>query len=384
MSEQNRSRSLKNTLRIIALALVAGAFLLFTTAAEDEAITTENGEQASLRMVETAVVMPRRLGAEVALSGILGADRHIRLSAESAGRIVRTHAHAHDSVAKSALLIEIDPLPAAIAVRRAEARVLRAKSELALARSESRRSESLVERRVLSNAEMESSTNRLHVTEAMLAEAHASLEQARDEQQKRHLRAPFAGILRSFPLEEGEFVHLGQEVAELLNLDILVLEVGLSDRDVVWVKPGSAVELHVEALPERIFHGRIRRVGAAAAERSRKFPVEIEIANADRALLPGMVARARFSLGHHAEILAIPREAVLRELGVTSVFVIGTADPEGRYQLERRPIRTRPVAFRPTLIEVLAGIKKGESIAISETKRLRDGEWIRLTRQVQP
>jgi RND family efflux transporter MFP subunit len=369
---------------MITLALVAGAFLLFATAPRDDDESTESGKQARLRRVETAVVLPRHLSAEVALSGVLDADRHVRLSAESAGRVVRTHASALDSVAKGALLIEIDPLPAAIAMRQADARVLRAESELALARSESRRSVSLVERHVLSDAEMEGSTNRLRVAEAMLAEARASLEQARDEQEKRQLRAPFAGALRSFPIQEGEFVHVGQEVAELLDLDNLVLDLGLSDRDVVWVKPNSEVEIRVEALPERVFQGRIRRVGAAAAERSRKFPVEVEIVNADRLLLPGMVALARFDLGRRAELLAIPREAVLRDLGVSSVFVLGPADAEGRHQLQRRPIRTRPIAFQPTIIEVLAGIEAGESIAVSEIKRLHDGEWIRPAGQDLP
>lgn len=383
MEEQNPKSEIRRKLLIAAGVLLGLAVLLVVTAPDNGASTTA-GNGPSLREVRAWEAIAQRWPATVELSGVLGADRHVRLAAESSGRVVRAHAEAFDTVSEGELLLEIDPLRGEMALRQAEARVRRAESELALARSDSARSESLMKKDVLSDSEMEGIRSRLQIAEAADAEARAGLELARDDLDKRLMRAPFGGTLRSFTVEENEFVTAGQPVGEVLDLSVLKLDAGLTDRDVVWLETGSPVEVRLEAMPDRVFAGTVRRIGSAAEARSRKFPVEIEIPNPDGVLLPGMVGRARLELSREDDVLAVPREAIREQLGVFSVFVMEPGDGNDTATLRRQLVRTRPLPFRPTLTEITEGLASGERIAISEAGQLRDGEVVRMARTEEP
>ena len=381
MTDQNPDNTGRNTLRrkllgVAAVLLLGFAYLLAT--APDGSDSPDPSPQKGLRTVTSQSVLPQTIDAEVRLSGILEADREVRLSAESSGRVVRTGAQAFDRVDAGDVLLEIDPVPAEIAVRQAQAQVDRTTSELALADAQSRRSASLAEREVLSQAEIDSTQSRLGVARAALAAARAQLDRARDDQKKRTLVAPFAGVLRAFAPQPGEFVRAGQEVGELVSPDVLILEVGLSDRDIASVPSGALAKIHLEAMPDRSFTGTARRIGGAANMRNRKFPVEIEIRNPDALLRPGMVAQASLELSRSQEVLAIPREAVLEELGVHSVFLLEEEPESELHRLRKSAIRVRPVPFRPTLYEVVSGLRPGQSIATSDIRLLGHGDLVVL------
>ena len=136
MTDQNPDNTGRNTLRrkllgVAAVLLLGFAYLLAT--APDGSDSPDPSPQKGLRTVTSQSVLPQTIDAEVRLSGILEADREVRLSVESSGRVVRTGAQAFDRVDAGDVLLEIDPVPAEIAVRQAQAQVDRTTSELALA-----------------------------------------------------------------------------------------------------------------------------------------------------------------------------------------------------------------------------------------------------------
>ena len=119
------------------------------------------------------------------------------------------------------------------------------------------------------------------------------------------------------------------------------MTVGVSDRQVVAVRPGAEVEVDVEALPGEPFAGRVLRVGSATDSDTRKFPVEVEVENPDWRLLPGMVAR-------------------------------------------RRRIQVRDVAFQPGVLQVDAGLEAGEMIATTGMRQLSDGASVEFRAEGAP
>ena len=95
------------------------------------------------------------------------------------------------------------------------------------------RQQSLKDRAVASESTFDDATNRSRVAEAAIRDARAQLDEARDDLAKKTIRAPFAGVLRSFRLEQGEVVSVGQEIGELLDLESARVTIGLSDRQIV-------------------------------------------------------------------------------------------------------------------------------------------------------
>ena len=88
--------------------------------------------------------------------------------------------------------------------------------------------------------------------------------------------------------------------------------------------------------------------------------------------------RASLELSRSQEVLAIPREAVLEELGVHSVFLLEEEPESELHRLRKSAIRVRPVPFRPTLYEVVSGLRPGQSIATSDIRLLGHGDLVVL------
>jgi RND family efflux transporter MFP subunit len=369
-----RRPALQRSLIGATLALFAGGLLLFWSA-PDPARVSPVGQAATLREVKTQRVRAVPVRSRVALAGVLEPRRSVQLFAETRGPAIEVGAEALDRVEAERVLVAVDPLPAEVALERAVAQLARSESELALARSNRERRSSLAESGVASDADLEDAENAEKVAAAVLRQRRAELEQARDDLAKKTIRAPFAGVLRSFSVEAGEYVRLGQQLGELLDLETARATIGLSDREVVTVRTGQRVEVVVEAYAGERFEGTILRVGAASDPESKKFPVEVEVPNPDGRLLPGMIVTVVFDLERPRPRTVIPREAALEEFGLRFVWVI--EEENDVLVARRRRVGVRALPFRRGDLEVLSGLAEGEEIALTATRQLREGERVR-------
>ncbi len=355
--------------------LFVGGLVLMMVAPDPEKIASA-GVQNPLREIRVTRMVTQLVRARVERSSILEPRRSVRVFAETRGPVIEVGAEALDRVEVEQLLLRIDPLQAEVAIERANANVARSQSELALARSNLKRRRSLSKRNVTSAAELENAENQEKVALAMLRQSRAELKQAKDELENKTIKAPFAGVLRSFDVELGEYVQEGQELGELLDLSAARTVIGLADSEIVAVRAGQRVDVEVEALPGETFQGEVLRVGAASDPRTGRFPVEIEIPNPDVRLLPGMVVRVGIDLEEERLRMLIPREVSIDEFGLRFVWVV---EREGNERLvRRRRIEVRSLPFRPADFEVVSGLAVGEEIAVTSMRRLREGESVRV------
>ena len=369
------SRRIRNALIAAIGLLVLGGIVLRATAPSPDELVAGAAVAAAVEVTSLEVATVLRPDRVVA-SGVLEARRSVRISSETSGRVLEVGAEALDPVEEGQLLVQIDPLRARVAVERAEAAVTRARSELGLAMTSLDRQQSLKDRAVASESTFDDATNRSRVAEAAIRDARAQLDEARDDLAKKTIRAPFAGVLRSFRLEQGEVVSVGQEIGELLDLESARVTIGLSDRQIVSLTPGAPASVRVEAHPNEVFEGTVLRVGAAADAASRRFPAEIELANPDRRLLPGMVVRVEFDVGFEAPRLLVPREAVIHEFGLGFVYLL-VAEEDGVLRVRRRSVSALELPFDPAFVEIASGLRDGERIAVSGVRGLRDGMAVR-------
>ncbi len=351
-----------------AALLLAGAFALFGTAPRPE--PPEAVGTPPLR-VEVHTVEARPMRPRARLAGVLEARRDVEIFSETHGRLLEAGAEEMDSVREGAVLLRVDPTLARASVERAEAALARTESQLELARINLERRRSLVERQVSSESQLDVDENAQRIAAAALREARAQRDEARDQLSKKTIVAPFDGVLRSFPVEVGEYVREGQRLGEILDLSAVRISVGLTDTEVVSLAPGAPAEVEVEAFPGERFAGRVLRVGRASDAETKKFPVEVEIPNGDGRLLPGMVARVNLDLGVEEPVVLIPREATIDEFGLRFVFLV-ESNGAGAVA-RRRQVQVRDVPFRPGLLRVTEGLAAGDRIATSGIRQLADG-----------
>ncbi len=366
---RKRRIGLRAGLALAAAGLVAGGMLLFSTAPAPAPI---EGDPDRGIAIDTLRIAPVPLQPSVEESAMVEARRQVELFSEQGGRVLEVGAEELDRVEAGQLLVRLDPLTAEVDVARAEAELARAQSELGLARNQLRRRQNLASSKVTSESELDQAQNDERVAVANVRAADASLRDARDRLDETTIEAPFAGVLRRFHAEPGEVVQPGEQIGELLEVSHVRIEIGLRDREVVAVAPGAPAEVRVEALPGERFTGTVLRVAGAADAETRKFPVQIEIDNADERLLPGMVARVALDLGDRRTANLVPRDAVLDEFGLSFVYVIEEGE-DGQAIARRRRVRAGDVPFQPAELEIAEGLAAGERIATSHLRQLRDG-----------
>ncbi|MBW2312764.1 MAG: efflux RND transporter periplasmic adaptor subunit [Deltaproteobacteria bacterium] len=363
---------------LAGVALFVAGLALFGSAPEQERVA-EAGVAEVLREIGTVEVARQAVQPRARFSGVLEARRTVKLFAETQGLVLDMGAEALDRVEAGQQLVRIDPVLATIEVEKALAAVARSESELALAESNLARRQELAARNVLSSSALDDAVNRERVAAASLREARALLRGAREDLANKTVRAPFAGEIRSFPVEIGEYVRQGQQLAELVDLSTARVMVGVADREVVAIQPGQAVALEVEAWASETFAAEVLRVGASADPETRRFPVEIEAPNPAGRLLPGMVVSVAIDLGEPVARTVVPREATSEEFGLHFVYVVERGG-DGPPVVRQRRVVIRPVAFQPEDFEILGGLEAGEEIAVTEVGQLRDGERVRAAR----
>jgi RND family efflux transporter MFP subunit len=381
MNGDRRRPSLRTSLVATAIALVVAGLALFQTAPEPERVSAADPSDRVREVTALAVLTaPIRVEAEVA--GVLEPRRSVALFAETRGAVIEVGAEELDRVTAGQVLVRVDPLLATVALERAEAAVTRTESELALARSNLARRKSLSERGVASDADLEDAESAAKVAAAGLRDARAERLRARDDLTKKTVASPFAGVLRTFSVEVGEYLNEGQKLGELLDLTSARATLGLSDREIVAVRGGQPVEVRVEAYPGEVFEGRIIRVGAAADTETGRFPIEVEVENSHGRLLPGMVTRVLLDFGEPVSRRLLPREATLDEFGLRFVWAIERE--AGADIARRRRVEVRPLPFRPGVFELVSGLPAGARIAVSDIRQLRDGEPVRVRGAATP
>ena len=97
--------------------------------------------------------------------------------------------------------------------------------------------------------------------EASLQQARTALERARVALNRTEVRAPLAGTVGMVQVRENELVNPGQRLVTIGDLSTLRVETtDLDEIDVARVDIGQAVDVTFDALPDRVFMGRVQRI----------------------------------------------------------------------------------------------------------------------------
>ena len=372
-----------------------------------------NSNTAGAASVPAAVAITAAAAAEqnvnrvLRVTGTLTAAEEAEVAAETAGRVMATPVERGSRVAEGAPLVTLSQVEAQAAVSDAEASVAQLEARLAiepggtfdiervpevgaaratrdLADAEFGRIRSLLDQKVVSQAEFDQRRTQVEATSnqyraarnsaqqqyRMLEGAKARLAMARKALADTIVRAPFAGIVMERKVSVGDFVTRGTKVATVVKIAPLRVELTVPEQSAGLIKPGETVRFQVDAFPGRYFEGEVRFVSPAFRPDQRALTIEAIVPNADDALKPGMFAAAEVMLPSSTPSLVVPAAAVVTVAGISHVFVVnGTS-------VEQRMITTGLTLGAVT--EVLQGLSAGEMVATSNVGALTDGAPVRV------
>jgi membrane fusion protein (multidrug efflux system) len=239
--------------------------------------------------------------------GVLEAAASLEVSFEVSGRVERI-------LGQGAAVTKGDEI-AALDSQLEKADLRRAELLLADARAELKRLRGLQASRAASKSALESAHTAVGLR-------RAELDAASERLARRRLTARFDGVMADVRLDPGEVTVPGSPVADLLNLDLMLLEVGIPARQIARAQPGAPVTVEIPALGPEPFAGTVHHVAPAATGGGTLFEVDVLVPNAERRLRPGMGARAFVITNELPEALVVPLAASVQRGGRRVVFFV--------------------------------------------------------------
>ena len=309
--------------------------------------------------VRLAPVTQQRISPAVLASGTLGPKEEIALAFKMGGVIQEIRVDAAQSVTAGQVLATLDLREIDAVVARAQSAA--AKAERDLARMRRLYTDSVVALAQLQDAE----------TAAELA--RADLEAAQFNRRYAVITAPSAGVILRRNAEPGEMTAPGAVVLVLGSRSRgVVVRAGLSDRDVMRVRVGVAAEIRFDALPARVFAGRVTEIAAAAEPLTGTYEVEITVSGAAE-LAAGLVASIAIRPADGVMASVVPVESILEADGEDATVFTLSADGA---RAERR--RVRIAWLDGDKVALVSGLEGVNSVVTDGAAWLADGDAVRV------
>jgi len=209
---------------------------------------------------------------------------------------------------------------------------------------------------------------------ANVRQAEAALRLAQINLEEATIEAPIAGVVSVKHLDEGNMVSPGVPIVTIVQVDTVKVVVGAAERDLPFLKAGTTkATMSVDALPGETFEGTVQKISPVVDERTRTVGVEIHVPNPGRRLKPGMFARVELLLEQRKGVPTIPDYAVLWHEDKPSVVVVNGG--------KARRCAVKLGLAEGHLVEVLAGVKTGDTIVTRGQQGLKDGDPVVATEE---
>ena len=181
------------------------------------------------------------------------------------------------------------------------------------------------------------------------------------------LTSPITGYVTARNFDTGDMFGMSAPIFTIQQVVPVKLLVGISESEYTKVKKGDSVSLTVDAIPGRVFKGRVERLYPVIDAATHTFKAEVVVPNADKVLRPGMYARVTVTFGSRKSII-VPDKCLVKQEGTGTRFVYVLAE-DGT------------VSYLPVTIgrhigseyEIIQGVNNGDKVVVKGQSALKDG-----------
>lgn len=341
------------TVILIIVVLGGIALVLKSNKKKNDAQTALVSEGSGAISVRVATVKKEAVDLDFSANGNFIPKQELNFLSENAGRVTKIFVDEGDRVRKGQVLAHVD------------AEIINTDRETAQA---------TLENAIRDEARYVSSFKTGGVTQQQLDQAKLATRNAKLRLQSSarrvndaNIKSPIDGIVNKRYIEVGAFLTAqGTQLFELVDVSKLKLKVNVNESQVANLKVGNTVQIKSNVFPADNFSGKITFI-AAKADATLNFPVEIEVVNNHaNTIKAGMYGTAIFKFPAQAATITIPRGSFVGSVSSNQIFVM----EDGKTAKIRKVIAGRIIGDQ---VEILDGLKEGETVIISGQINLVDG-----------
>jgi HlyD family secretion protein len=408
--------------------------------------------------VQTGPVIRQSLTSIVTASGEIRPKNYTNVLGEGIGKITDITVKEGDRVDKGDILLHLENIQPGADVEAQAANVQAAESGMKVAQAnydsavatqaqrqadlekqkfDWQRTQQLYKEQLISRQDYDSgkasydgAVAALNASQAQVAQAQAAREQAnstleqtraqlihtKDVLRKTTYTAPISGIVSYIDVRVGENVVPGIQNAQgsflmtISDMSVVTAEVKVDETDITNVRNGQTADVTIDAVPGKVFKGRVTEVGELAilrtsgqasmtattanTQEARDFKVVVTIENPPAGLRPGLSATAKIQTAHRDTVLTVPIQALAvrsqraieeAEHGDDNDVTLAASSESAATGSAKADItgvfvvRDKKAVFVPvqtgitgvTDIEVTSGVQEGDQIIVGSYKALR-------------
>ena len=392
------------------------------------------GSQKKGTEVDIALVNEMTIIETVSATGKIQPEIEVKISSEVSGEIIALPIKEGQVVKKGDLLVKINPDLYTSGFNRSVSNLSGTKAGLSQAdasfkeaKSNYDRSKTLFDKGIISKSDWDKAVASFEVAKATKESAYynvqsasATVNEAKDNLGRTTIYAPADGTISMLNVELGERVlgtqqMAGTEILRVANLNNMEVEVDVNENDIVKINIGDAAKVEVDAYLKKEFTGVVTSISNSAssdltADQVTNFKVKIRIQKESYQDLlvgkpatyspfrPGMTATVDIITTRKERVLGVPISAIVVKSDTAAVEKMTVDDLENK---EKQPVSKSDQKYEcvfvksgdkvkisviktgiqdDTNIEVISGLKKGETIIIGPyttvTKDLNSGDRI--------
>jgi HlyD family secretion protein len=200
-----------------------------------------------------------------------------------------------------------------------------------------------------------------------------------DKVRNGRISAPVDGTLYSLPAKMGDYVKVGDLLAEMADLRKVRVRAFIDEPELGALEPDEPVKITWDAFPNQSWAGKTEMVPKQVVQRGTRFVGELlcTVNNEKLQLLPNINVNVRINSKERTNVMAVPRGAVQTEGSQRYVFVVKRNEfGVGKSRLEKRQIHVG--IADSTDYEVTSGLQEGEIVALPGDVELKDGMAVKV------
>jgi len=212
--------------------------------------------------------------------------------------------------------------------------------------------------------------------ELAVQQAQSDVAALDDKVRQGRITAPADGTLYAFPVKAGDYVKVGDLLAEMADLRQVRVRAFIDEPEMGGLEPGLPVKITWDALPNRTWSGKTEMTPKQVVPHASRSVGELlcSVENTKLELLPNTNVNVRINSRERLNVLAVPRGTVEILGGLSFVFVV--KDSVGKTVLEKRRIQVG--IADATNYEVVSGLTTDDTVALPGDADFRDGMWVKV------
>jgi RND family efflux transporter MFP subunit len=336
-----------------------------------------------IEVTSVSLISPAQASASLTASGYVVAQRKASVASKATGRLVYLGYREGDRVKKGEIIARIESADVEAALAQAKADYDMAKAEINDAEQSLSRANKLLERQLISQAEMDAAKARYDRVYASIASRAAAVKGAEVQLENTLIRAPFDGTILTKNADIGEVVApfaagASSRVAVVTIADMLSLEVeaDVSESNIERIVIDQPCEIILDAYPDKHYRGIVDKIVPTADRAKATVMTKIRFLQKDSRVLPEMSAKVHFISKISSDsldiqpILVVDSSAITKRKNELVVFL-----------LKDRIVEEIPITLGRNLgrmVEIKSGLSSGDRVVLKPSKNIQSGTSVKL------